>query len=161
MKNDHHSKFSTLSNWKEEARKKSRLQRDSNRDLCDTGAMLAPVSQRSRFESRWSLDFFQASSFQLLKLEIYCDDHSSLWKTQVFMFRYERINSTRKFTIVAEIVSFLKKIYKRNAPFRAVFKVQTLAVLFPPYPETQQGRNSCSRLQLLTFSLDSIMSLPR
>ena len=26
------------------------------------------------FESRWSLDFFQASSFQL---EIYCDDHSS------------------------------------------------------------------------------------
>ena len=25
--------------------------------------------------------FFQASSFQLLKLEIYCDDHSSLWST--------------------------------------------------------------------------------
>ena len=37
------------------------------------------------FESRWSPDFlsfffFQASSFQLLKLEIYCDDHSSLNK---------------------------------------------------------------------------------
>ena len=30
------------------------------------------------FESRWSPDFFQASSFQLLKLKIYCDDHSSL-----------------------------------------------------------------------------------
>ena len=27
--------------------------------------------------------------------------------------------------------------------------------------ETQQGRNSCPRLQLLAFSLDSIMSLPR
>ena len=55
-------------------------------------------------------------------------------KTQVFMFRYELVNSIRKFTIVAEIVSLLKKIHKRDAPFRAVFKVKTLAVLFPPYP---------------------------
>ena len=43
------------------------------------------------------------------------------------MFRYERVNSTRKFTIV-------EKEYERDAPFRAVFKVKTLAVLFPPYP---------------------------
>ena len=50
------------------------------------------------------------------------------------MFRYELVNSTRKFTIVAEIVSLLKKIYKRDAPLAAVFKVKTLAVLFPPYP---------------------------
>ena len=28
----------------------------------------------------------------------------------------------------------LKKIYKRDAPFRAVFKVKTLAVLFSAYP---------------------------
>ena len=35
------------------------------------------------FESRWSPDFFQASSFQLLKLEINCDDHSSLSSTAV------------------------------------------------------------------------------
>ena len=35
-------------------------------------------------------------------------------KTQVFMFRYELVNSTRKFTIVAEIVSLLKKIYKET-----------------------------------------------
>ena len=55
-------------------------------------------------------------------------------KTQVFMFRYELVNSTRKFTIVAEIVSLLKKIYKRDAPLRAVFKVKTLAVLFSAYP---------------------------
>ena len=48
-------------------------------------------------------------------------------KTQVFMFRYESVNSTRKFTL-------LKKIYKRDAPFRAVFKVKTLAVLFLAYP---------------------------
>ena len=50
------------------------------------------------------------------------------------MFRYERVNSTRKFTIVAEIVTLLKKIYERDAPFRAVFKVKTLAVLLPPFP---------------------------
>ena len=55
-------------------------------------------------------------------------------KTQVFMFRYESVNSTRKFTIVAEIVSLVKKIYKGDAPFRAVFKVKSLAVLFLAYP---------------------------
>ena len=57
------------------------------------------------------------------------------------MFRYERVNSTRKFTIVVEIVSLLKKIYKRDAPFRAVFKVKALAVLFPPYPR-EMKRNT-------------------
>ena len=30
---------------------------------------------------------------------------------------YEHVNSTRKFTIVAEIVSLLRKMYKRDAPF--------------------------------------------
>ena len=54
VKCDHRSKFSNLSNWKEEAWKKSGLQRDSN-----------PWPPRYR----WSPDFFQASSFQLLKLE--------------------------------------------------------------------------------------------
>ena len=54
--------------------------------------------------------------------------------TTIFMFRYELVNSTRKFTIVAGIVSLLKKIYQRDAPFRAVFQAKTLAVLFPPYP---------------------------
>ena len=63
-------------------------------------------------------------------------------KTQVFMFRYEPVNSTRKFTIVAEIVSLLKKIYKRDAPFRAVFKVKTLAVLFSPYPHTAKFKSA-------------------
>ena len=49
------------------------------------------------------------------------------------MPRYEHVNSTRKFTIIADIISLLKKIYKRDGPLRAVFKVKTLAVLFPPY----------------------------
>ena len=50
------------------------------------------------------------------------------------MFRYELVNLTRKFAIVAEIVSLLKKIYQRDAPFRAVFNVKTLAVLVSAYP---------------------------
>ena len=50
------------------------------------------------------------------------------------MFHYEGVHLTRKFTIVAEMVSLLKKIYKRDAPFRAELKVKTLAVLFPPSP---------------------------
>ena len=46
------------------------------------------------------------------------------------MSRCELVNSTRKFTIVAELVSLLKKIYKRDAPFRAVFEAKSLAVQF-------------------------------
>ena len=53
----------------------------------------------------------------------------------MFKLRFDwYINLTIKFTIVAEIVSLLKKIYKRDGPLRAVFKVKNLAVLFPPYP---------------------------
>ena len=51
VKNDHRSKFSNLSNWKEEARKISGL----------------PVE--ALIFSTGSPDIFQASSFQLLKLE--------------------------------------------------------------------------------------------
>ena len=78
VKCDHRSKFSNLSNWKEEAWKKSGLQRDSNpwppRYRCDAlptelwSHTLGPRGGHG-FESRWSPDFFQASSFQLLKLE--------------------------------------------------------------------------------------------
>ena len=49
-------------------------------------------------------------------------------------FPRQVMNFPIKFTIVAEIVSLLKKIYKRDAPFRAVFKIKTLAVLFSAYP---------------------------
>ena len=82
-------------------------------------------------------------------------------KTQVFMFRYESVNSTRKFTIVAEIVSLLKKIYKRDAPFRAVFKVKTLAVLFSAYPREMKHipRKSAAILSLLV-SMEIMQSFP-
>ena len=53
----------------------------------------------------------------------------------MFKLRFDwYINLTIKFTIVAEIVSLLKKIYKRDGPLRAVFKVKPLAVFFPPIP---------------------------
>ena len=59
VKSDHPSKISNLSNsGKEEAWKNSSVGRASHRYRRGHG-----------FESRWSPDFFQASSFQLLKLE--------------------------------------------------------------------------------------------
>ena len=79
------------------------------------------------------------------------------------MFRYERVNSTRKFTTVVEIVSLLKKIYKRDAPFRAVFKVKTLAVSFPPY--TRGMKTNTRNLNLPPFcrlfvSMEMVQLIP-
>ena len=79
------------------------------------------------------------------------------------MFRYELVNSTRKFTIVAEIVSLCKKIYKRDAPFRAVFKVKTLTVLFSPYP--REMKHIPRNLNLPSFwrllvSIEMVQSIP-
>ena len=85
------------------------------------------------FFSRVLLLRQQAFSFENLPLERLTTTTTAII-TQVFMFRYEHANSTRKFTIVAEIFSLLKKIYKRCGSLRVVFKVKTLAVLFPPYP---------------------------
>ena len=79
------------------------------------------------------------------------------------MFRYELVNSTRKFTIVAEIVSLLKKIYKRNAPFRTVFKVKTLPVLFSPYPRDVKHipRNlNLPPFWRLIVSIEMVQSIP-
>ena len=67
------------------------------------------------------------------------------------MFCYESVNWTGKFTIVVEIVSLFKKIYKRDAPFRAVFKVKTLAVLFLPYP--REMKTNTAKFNLLPFCL--------
>ena len=74
------------------------------------------------------------------------------------MFRYERVNSTRRFTIVVVIVSLLEKIYKRDAPVRAVFKVKTLAVLFPPYPremKTNTAKFNLPPFFRLVFSVEN------
>ena len=44
MKNDHRSKFSNLSNWKEEAWKNQGFNGIRTRDLRDTGSMLYQLS---------------------------------------------------------------------------------------------------------------------
>ena len=78
------------------------------------------------------------------------------------MFRYELVNSTRKFTIVAEIVSLLKKIYKRDGPFRAVFG-KTLAVLFSLYPREMKHipRNlNLPPIWRLLVSTEMVQSIP-
>ena len=79
------------------------------------------------------------------------------------MFRYERVNSTRKFTIVAEIVSLLKMICKKDAPFRAVFKVKALAVLFPLY--LREMKTNTRNLNLPPFcrlfvSMEMVQPIP-
>ena len=78
------------------------------------------------------------------------------------MFRYESVNSTRKVTIVAEIVSLLKKIYKRDAPFRGVFKVKTLAVLFSAYPREMKHTANFKSAAILSLlvSMKMVQSIP-
>ena len=79
------------------------------------------------------------------------------------MFRYEPLNSTRKFTTVAAIVSLLRKIYNRDAPFRAVFEVKTLAVLFPPYPREMKTNTRYFNLPLfcrLFVSMEMVQPIP-
>ena len=87
------------------------------------------------------------------------------WGTVIkcLMFRYELVNSTRKFTIVAEIVSLLKKIYKRDVSVKAVFKVKTLAVLFSLYPREMKHipqKLNLPPLWRLLVSIEMVHSIP-
>ena len=68
VKSDHRSKFSNLSNWKEEAWKNL---------------------------NRWSPDFFQASSFQLLKLE-------NLLRWSLFTFIHNRSSNMNYFIYTSQ-----------------------------------------------------------
>ena len=101
VKDNHRSKFSNFNNSKEEAWKKSGLQRDSNpwppRYRCDalqTKLWSHTLGARYRgdhgFESRWSPDFFQAFSFQLFKLE-------NLLRWSSFTFIYYRSTNMNYF----------------------------------------------------------------
>ena len=55
MKNDQRSKFSNLSNWKEEAWKNQGFNGIRTRDLRDTGAMLYQLSYEPHIGSEASL----------------------------------------------------------------------------------------------------------
>ena len=68
VKSDLRSKFSNLSNWKEEAWKNQGFNGIRTRDLRDTGAMLYQLSyEATHWERGQFIEFI--SSFQLLKLE--------------------------------------------------------------------------------------------
>ena len=80
VKNDHCSKFSNLSNWKEEAWKNQGFNGIQPCDLRDTSVMLYHRYRGGhRFESRWSPDFFRLLLSNCLNWKIYSDDHSLLW----------------------------------------------------------------------------------
>ena len=58
---------------------------------------------------------------------------------------------------------FFRKIYKRDAPFRTVFEVNTLAVLFPPYP--REMKTNTRNLNLPPFcrlfvSMEMVQPIP-
>ena len=52
------------------------------------------------FESRWSLDIFLASSFQLLNWKIYCNDHSSLSSTTAVQYDFHIYISQYQNTLI-------------------------------------------------------------
>ena len=57
----------------------------------------------------------------------------------------------------------MKKIhvYKRDAPFRAVLIVKTLAVLFPPYPREMKTKTAKFKsAAILSLALEVEMSDP-
>ena len=93
--NDHRSKFSNLSNWKEKPEKNQGFNGIRTHDLRDTGAMLYQMSYEATDWERGqliefmfmssnpveALIFFQASLSNCLSWKIYCDDHSLLSST--------------------------------------------------------------------------------
>ena len=79
VKNDHHSKFTSLSNWKEEAWKNQGLNGIRTRDLRDTGAVLYQFKQLER-----------RSLKKLLKLE-------NLLRWSLFTFIYNRSTNMNYF----------------------------------------------------------------
>ena len=94
--NDHRSKFSNLSRWKEKPEKNQGFNGIRTRDLCDTGAMLYQLSYEATHWERGQLNEFISSReewndvkyiwknsylrsrvfFLGLLWKIYCDDHS-------------------------------------------------------------------------------------
>ena len=103
------SKFSHLSNWKEKAWNNqgfngirtcdfreyrcgalTTVNKLTSVTMCGFEAQLLEHRTGIRgghgLKSRWSPELFLASFFQLLKLEIYCDDHSSLSRLILLIF---------------------------------------------------------------------------
>ena len=119
VKSDHRSKFSNLSNWKEEAWKNQGFNGIRTRDLRDTGAMLYQLSyEATHWERGQFIEFIFSRAVRLLlsnclNWKIYCDDHSSLhlqpqYKYELFhiYFTYElnKLTSLPMCGFIAQLV---------------------------------------------------------
>ena len=72
MKNDHRSKFSNLSNWKEEAWKNQSFNGIRTRDLRDTGAMLYQLSyEATDWERGQFIEFISPARSREMMWSIY------------------------------------------------------------------------------------------
>ena len=68
VKNDHRSKFSNLSNWKEEARKNQGFNGIRTRDLHDTGAMLYQLSyEATHWERGQFIEFISPVRSEMMR----------------------------------------------------------------------------------------------
>ena len=100
VKNDHRSKFSNLSNWKEEAWKNQGFNGIRTRDLRDTD--VAEVTGSNPVKA---LIFFRLLLSNRLNWKIYCDDHSSHWSTTaVQIYELFHIYLTSMITIIRQTI---------------------------------------------------------
>ena len=114
VKSDHRSKFSNLSNWKEEAWKKSGLQRDSNpwppRYRCD--ALPTELCSHTLGASYWVHIFpcseMMRSLYEIIRICTAVVDESEEWPSQwIFQFKHllER-RSLKNFIILFLLLYF-------------------------------------------------------
>ena len=90
MKNDHRSKFSNLSNWKEEAWKNQGFNGIRTRDLRDTGAMLYQLSyEATHWERGQFIEFMSPvtsemtwSLYEIIHIWTADVDKSEEWSSQ-------------------------------------------------------------------------------
>ena len=90
VKNDHRSKFSNLSNWKEEAWKKSGFNRIRTRDLRVTGALLYQLSyEATHWERGQFIEFISPvmsgmmwSIYEIIHFWTAVVDESEEWSSQ-------------------------------------------------------------------------------
>ena len=72
VKSDHRSKFSNLSNWKEEAWKNQGFNGIRTRDLRDTGAMLYQLSyEATRWERGQFIEFISSRAVKWREVFFY------------------------------------------------------------------------------------------
>ena len=109
--------------------------------------LVAPISRRSRFESRWSPDIFQASSFQLLKLE-----NLLRWSLFTFIYNCSTI--------------WISYIFHKNKTFARPSRAVIISVHFFPvlgksatwndhYSNYKENRNTQARIWIFFPSLDT------